>query len=117
MKLINIISLVLMAASCSPKIQKYNATKSDNMMIRIAELEIDSSHFETYISILKEEAAASVRLESGVISIYPMFEKQTPTTIRILEIYKNKEAYESHLQTPHFKHYKNSTLQMVKSLN
>ena len=56
-------------------------------------------------------------MESGVISIYPMFQKKNPTEIRILEIYKNKEAYESHLQTPHFKHYKTSTLPMVKSLN
>ena len=116
MKWINILFLVLVAASCSQKTQKNKPAKSDNMMIRIAELEIDPIHFEKYISILKEEAEASVRLESGVISIYPMFEKKNPTTIRILEIYKNKEAYESHLQTTHFKHYKASTLQMVKSL-
>jgi quinol monooxygenase YgiN len=45
-----------------------------------------------------------------------MFQKENPTEIRILEIYAGKEAYESHLQTPHFKHYKTSTLNMVKSL-
>jgi quinol monooxygenase YgiN len=45
-----------------------------------------------------------------------MFQKENPTEIRILEIYRNKEAYESHLQTPHFKHYKTTTLNMVKSL-
>ena len=86
-------------------------------MIRISEIEIDSAYLKEYISILKKEAEASVRLEPGVISIYPMFQKKNPAEIRILEIYKNREAYESHLQTPHFKHYKTSTLPMVKSLN
>lgn len=85
-------------------------------MIRIAEIGIDSAYLDEYMAILKEESAASVRLEPGVISIYPMFQKESPTEIRILEIYANKDAYESHLQTPHFKHYKTTTLNMVKSL-
>ena len=45
-----------------------------------------------------------------------MYQKENPAEIRILEIYADKEAYEAHLQTPHFKHYKTSTLKMVKSL-
>ena len=78
---------------------------------------IDSNYLDEYLSILKEESEASVRLEPGVISIYPMYQKENPTEIRILEIYADKEAYESHLQTPHFKHYKTSTQEMVKSFN
>lgn len=89
---------------------------TNNMMIRISEIEINPNDLEHYIAILKEESAASVKLEPGVISIFPMFQNEHPNQIRILEIYKNKEAYESHLQTPHFKHYKSTTLQMVKSL-
>jgi quinol monooxygenase YgiN len=86
------------------------------MIIRISEIGIDSAYLDAYISILKEESEASVRLEPGVISIYPMFQKEHPTEIRILEIYADKAAYESHLQTPHFKLYKTKTLKMVKSL-
>ncbi|MDI9312800.1 MAG: antibiotic biosynthesis monooxygenase [Limnohabitans sp.] len=116
MKWIYILFLGFIVTSCNQDVQNNNAKKSGDMMIRISEIEIDSAYLKEYISILKEEAEASVRLESGVISIYPMFQKENPTEIRILEIYKNKESYESHLQTPHFKHYKTSTLQMVKSL-
>jgi quinol monooxygenase YgiN len=89
---------------------------SDEMMIRIAEIEIDSISLQEYIAILKEEAEASVRLEPGVISIFPMFEKENPTRLKLLEIYASIEAYESHLQTPHFTHYKEATLKMVKNL-
>ena len=92
------------------------SAQTKNMMIRISEIEIDSSYLEAYKSILKEESRASVRLEPGVISIYPMYQKESPTQVRILEIYANREAYESHLKTPHFQTYKNTTLKMVKSL-
>lgn len=86
------------------------------MMVRIAEIKIDSNYLEEYKTILKEESSASVKLEPGVISIYPMYLKDDPTQVRILEIYANREAYESHLKAPHFQKYKATTLKMVKSL-
>jgi len=89
----------------------------NDMMVRISEIEIVPEFLEEYKSILKEEASASVKLEKGVIAIFPMYEHKNPTQIRIIEIYANKEAYQFHLQTPHFQHYKTSTLKMVKSLN
>ena len=56
-----------------------------------------------------------MELEPGVISIYPMYQTENPTEIRILEIYADQTAYKSHLETPHFKYYKTTTLKMVKS--
>lgn len=88
----------------------------NDMMIRISEIEIIPEFLEEYKSILKEEASASVKLEKGVIAIFPMFQQKNPTQIRIVEMYADKEAYQFHLQTPHFQHYKTSTLKMVKSL-
>ena len=90
--------------------------KTKDMMIRISEIEIDSNYLDEYNSILKEESRASVLLEAGVIAIYPLYQIENPTQIRILEIYANREAYEAHLKTPHFQEYKTSTLKMVKSL-
>ncbi len=57
-----------------------------------------------------------MRLESGVIAIFPMTERDQPTQVRILEIYANHAAYEAHLTTPHFQAYKSTTQQMIKSL-
>ena len=87
-----------------------------DMMIRISEIEIDSNYLKEYNAILQEESRASVQLEAGVIAIYPLYQKENPTQIRILEIYANREAYEAHLKTPHFQKYKTTTLKMVKSL-
>jgi len=45
-----------------------------------------------------------------------MYQKGNRTQIRILEIYASREAYQSHLKTPDFQEYKNTTFKMVKSL-
>ena len=86
------------------------------MMVRISEIEILAAHLSEYNAVLKEEAAASVEKEQGVLAIFPMYSKEQPTQIRIVEIYADSAAYQSHLKTPHFLHYKTATLKMVKSL-
>ncbi|QNF35884.1 antibiotic biosynthesis monooxygenase [Adhaeribacter swui] len=86
------------------------------MLIRIAEVEIAADYLNAYKKILQEEAEATVRLEPGVITIFPMYQKENLNHIRILEIYANQEAYAAHLKTPHFLKYKTSTQKMVKSL-
>ena len=112
--------LVLLHMSIIGLGQSDDALKADTyqgkMMVRIAELEIETDYLDEYLEILKEESEASLRLEPGVICIYPMFQKENPTQIRLLEIYANKEAYESHLKTPHFQKYKTTTAEMVKDL-
>jgi quinol monooxygenase YgiN len=93
-----------------------STTQDPGMLVRLSELEIEPAFLSEYLSILQEEAAASTQLEPGVISIFPMQWQETPTQIRILEVYASRAAYEAHLQTPHFKHYKTATVHMVKFL-
>ncbi len=102
--------------SCNERNSNPLSIDTAELMVRIAEIEVEPEYLQDYLAILKDEAEASVRLESGVICIYPMYQSKNPTEIRLLEIYADKKAYEAHLQTPHFKHYKSSTLHMVRSL-
>ena len=115
-KYILIFLILIVSTSCEQNEQGSENFNSDEMMIRISEIGIKPEYLDEYLSILKEESKASVELEPGVISIYPMYQKENPTEIRILEIYEDKKAYESHLETAHFKHYKTTTLKMVNSL-
>ena len=43
-------------------------------------------------------------------------DKSSPTDITILEIYADTAAYEVHITTAHFKKYKETVKDMVKSL-
>jgi quinol monooxygenase YgiN len=119
----NAISIILLVflttifTSCEKNEKQRQSIDVSSLMVRIAEIEVYPEYLEEYCSILKEEARASVEKEIGVISILPMFEKKRPNQIRLLEIYTDQSAYEKHLLTPHFKFYKSSTAQMVKSLN
>lgn len=92
-----------------------SAQKKD-IMVRISEIEIYPDYLSEYKAILKEESSASVKFEPGVLAIFPMFQKNDSTQIRILEIYQDNDAYQAHLKTPHFQKYKTTTIKMVKSL-
>lgn len=87
-----------------------------NAIIRIAKLRIDSAQLENYKALLQEEIEVSVRIESGVLSLYAVADKNNPSYITVFEIYANQEAYLAHLKTPHFLKYKTLTKEMIKSL-
>jgi quinol monooxygenase YgiN len=96
--------------------QRSPDAESGGPIVRIAELEIDPAQLDAYKLALKEEIGTSIRVEPGVLTLYAVSLKDHPEQIRLFEIYKNAAAYESHLQSPHFKTYKTLTQLMVKGL-
>ena len=85
-------------------------------IVRLAEIEVVPEYLEAYLAYAKEVGETSVKVEPGVLTLFSMQTKEDPCKIYILEIYADKEAYQSHLQTAHFKKYKEGTAKMVKSL-
>jgi quinol monooxygenase YgiN len=85
-------------------------------LVRLAELEIFTDQLGAYTAALKEEIATSVRVEPGVLTLYAVSVKDHPEQIRLFEAYRDSSAYHAHLQSPHFKKYKEQTRLMVKSL-
>jgi quinol monooxygenase YgiN len=84
--------------------------------VRVAEIDIDSSQLEAYKAAVKEQIEAAVRLEPGVLALYSVTDKDDPAHVFVFEMYADAEAYKAHLETAHFKKYKVSTQDMVKSL-
>ena len=89
----------------------------ENQLVRIAEIEVYPEWLDAYLAAARTVGAESVAKEPGVVCIFPMQRKESPTTIRIVEIYRDEEAYKAHLQTPHFRAYKDGTPHMIKSLD
>ena len=87
-----------------------------DQIVRLAELEIYPNQLEAYKAALKEEISTSIRVEPGVLTLYAVSIKDHPEQIRLFETYRNAASYQAHLQSPHFKKYKEQTQQMVKSL-
>ena len=89
---------------------------AENNLVRLSKITVDPAQLDAYNAFLKEEIEASIHLEPGVLTLYATAEKEAPHKVTILEIYADRAAYESHLQTPHFQKYKQGTLSMVKEL-
>jgi quinol monooxygenase YgiN len=112
----HVATIVLFAVITLCPFQSAPAEGMDARVVRIAKLQIDPAQLEAYNAALQEEIETSVRLESGVLGLFAVAEKENPAQITILELYADDAAYHAHLQTPHFKKYKAGTEQMVKSL-
>jgi quinol monooxygenase YgiN len=93
-----------------------SAETGQDRVVRIAELEIDPAQLDSYKAALREEIAASIRVEPGVLALYAVSVKDQPNHLRLFEIYASPEAYKAHLQSAHFRKYKSETAAMVKSL-
>ena len=110
-------------AACNKHNEKKNTCENaelsrceNALLVRIAEIEVTEGYLDAYLAAAHNVGTKSVECEPDVICIFPMQVKDSPNTIRIVEIYRNDEAYQAHLQTPHFLEYKQGTLHMVKSL-
>lgn len=94
----------------------FNKSSMAQQMVRLAKIQVDPSQLEKYNQALKEQMTTAVRVEPGVLTYYAVADKTDPSHITILEIYADTAAYQSHIQTPHFKKYKQTVEHMVKSL-
>ncbi|MBC7509423.1 MAG: antibiotic biosynthesis monooxygenase [Ferruginibacter sp.] len=65
---------------------------------------------------LQEQMTTAVRVETGVLTYFAVADKTDPSHITILEVYADTAAYKSHIETTHFKKYKQAVKNLVKSL-
>ncbi|MGO4817102.1 putative quinol monooxygenase [Flavobacterium sp. W22_SRS_FP1] len=85
-------------------------------MYRIAKIKVDTNQLEHYQIALKEQMNAAIKLEPEVLSYTVLVDKKDANSITIFEVYANLKAYQSHVETPHFKKYKETVKDMVLSL-
>ena len=73
---------------------KQNKEQGEKNMfvVRIAEIEVYPEWLEAYLAAAGTVGAESVAKEPGVVCIFPMQMKESPTSIRIVEIYRSEEA-------------------------
>ncbi len=85
-------------------------------IVRLAQIEVYPDKLDEYMAFAKEVGIVSMATEPGVIGLFSMQDKSNPAMVYILEIYADTAAYQSHLQTAHFKKYKEGTADMAKEL-
>ena len=91
------------------------AQEAEQPYVRLAELEIDPAQMERFNAAIREGVRTAVRVEPGVLALYAVLEKEHPNRVRVFEMYKDEATYQKHLQTPHFRKFRDTTDKMVKS--
>jgi quinol monooxygenase YgiN len=108
-KIIALFSLTLL-------LNRMAMAQEKSQMVRLAKIKVDPLQLEKYNAALKEQMATAIGAEPGVLTYYAVADKSDPTNITILEIYADTAAYNFHVTTAHFKKYKETVKDMVKSL-
>ncbi len=102
----NIPQLLLMGASVvTAAISGSAAAEVPPLYVQEAEIEIDPAQLESYKAAVTEHIETATRVEPGVIALYAVSEKDNPARVRVFEIYRDLDAYRSHLETVHFRKY------------
>jgi quinol monooxygenase YgiN len=92
------------------------SAQDNKQIVRMAKLVIDPAQLEKYKAALKEQMETALHNEPGVLLYNAVYEKNDQTHITILEVYASDSAYMAHRETAHFKKYKDTVKDMVKSL-
>lgn len=108
---------ILMAAALGGCAGTPSPAPGTQMLVHLAQIEVYPQYLEEYLTYVRENGAASMTNEAGVIALYPVYEANKRDLVMVLEIYADEEAYQAHLNSAHFLKYKQGTLKMVKSLN
>ena len=109
-------TIILVSCLLTLTVSNSVSAQQKHQVVRLAKIQVDPDQLESYKAALKESIETSVRLEPGVLTYYAVADKANPSHITILEIYADSAAYQSHIETAHFKKYKNTVKDMVKSL-
>ncbi len=113
----NITQLILSASVLAASVPATAvAADMQRLYVQEAEIEIDPAQLEDYKAAVAEQIEAATRIEPGVLALYAVSEKDDPARVRVFEIYRDVDAYWSHLETAHFRKYQAATEKMVKSL-
>lgn len=109
-------SLYVFLLLATMMISNTQASAQRSTYMRIAKIEVDSTQLDEYIKALKLQMQSALKHESGVLAYSALQDKNAPWKITIVETYASVVAYEAHIQTAHFKKYKDTVAGMVIAL-
>ena len=113
---INLLKFVVILFMLTLLFSKNAMSQEKNQMVRLAKIKVDPLQRDKYNTALKEQMTAAISFEPGVLTYYAVSDKNDPSHVTILEIYADTAAYQRHITTAHFKKYKETVKDMVKSL-
>ena len=72
------------------------------MYVLMVTIKIKPEHKEAFMESMLGDAVGSVRNEPGCLRFDVMQDEEDPNKIYLHEVYKDRAAFDAHLQAPHF---------------
>lgn len=93
-----------------------SSASTESLYIRLINIELDSTAVEHFSQLGNAVVLPGIKKEPGVLVMYVVAEKDCPTQVSILEVYKDIAAYNKHIAAPHYLKYKKASETMVRTL-
>ena len=83
--------------------------------VRIAQLRIDPAQIEAFKAAAAAVGRASIAEEPGCLALYAVADRDDVSHVTVFEIYRDEAAYQAHVRSAHFLHFRAVTDAMVQS--
>lgn len=94
--------------------QKALNSYADNFVMRLVKVEVKKGNEEAFAHSIKKEITTSIASEPGMEIMMSGTNKENPNEWYFVEVYANDQAYDNHVQTPHYEKYIEETDGMVE---
>lgn len=69
---------------------------------------------DSFLPLMRQNATSSLRAEQGCHRFDVCTDPALPDVVFLYEVYKDRSAFEAHMQTPHFNSFETAVADMVK---
>lgn len=83
--------------------QRAMATEMTTPVMRIFEFVLAPSDVQPILEVGRKNIETSVQDEPGVLAMFCSTDKNDPSKLYVVEIYRDQAAYQAHADSPHFK--------------
>ena len=77
-------------------------------------INVKQEHLEPFTEASFGDAQGSVRDEPGCFRFDILQDKSLPTRFYLYEVYRDEEAFQAHLETPHYKLWRDTVEEMLE---
>jgi quinol monooxygenase YgiN len=116
LKMVKHLDLIQMQSILYHRKPELSNARLEELYIRLVKIELDSNAVNKFNKLGEKVMQPGIKKEPGILVMYAIGEKDNPTLVSILEVYKNLDAYNQHITTPHYLKYKKEAKTMIKSL-
>lgn len=96
------------------KSQRALNSYADNFVMRLIKVEVKANSSDKFAHAVKKEITTSMASEPGMEIMMSGTNQKNANEWYFVEVYVNDEAYDAHVQTPHYKEYIEETDGMVE---